>query len=215
MGFGDMILNGGCPMKKRILPFLLAAVLAALMAAPAAAAEAQAAKTVAQRISEIEETYGIAVMDGDMQERGYRGSERSDKADFEANLGQLEAALSRLGAVYTKRLARKTGGVFDVYMLFGKDCPPEIKTSNGRAYESNIDGEVDAWITLRGAPGQVMNAQYIIHEFGHCMEFMLSSKPPEDFSSEEKQPFRNARYTGVLNPLCPFLTHKSLERFIN
>ncbi len=184
-------------MKKRVLALLLTVVLTALMAAPAAAAEAAAAKTVAERIADIEETYGIAVKDGDKQEPGYWGSERSDKADFEANLGQLETALSRVGAVFTKRLARKTGGVYEIYLLFGKECPPEIKSATGRAYEAYYDGEVDSWMTFRGPAGQMLHAQYMVHEFGHCVEFLLAGNPPENYSSKTRQPFRSEQYTGV------------------
>jgi hypothetical protein len=163
--------------------------------APAFAAEA-GAKTIAERIAAIEETYDIAVLDGRQPDRDWSGGERSDKADFEKNLTQLETALGQLGSVFTKRLSRRVPGKFEVYLLFGSDCPSAYKSAVGIAHETYIEEEHDSWIEFLGPAGTSLSAGYMLHEFGHCMEFLLSKDPPSDFTSLSRRPFSNSAYTN-------------------
>jgi hypothetical protein len=181
-------------MSKQLISVILALAAAIGLMAPAFAAET-GTKTIAERIAAIEETYDIVVLDGRKPDRDWAGGGSSDKADFEKNLTELEKALGHLGAVFTKKLSRSVPGEFEVYLLFGSECPDAYKGAVGIAHETYIEEEHDSWIEFLGPAGTSLSAGYMLHEFGHCMEFLLSDDPPDDFTSLTRKPFSNSAYT--------------------
>jgi hypothetical protein len=187
-------------MKKRVISMLLSVAFAAGMILPAVAAAPAEAGSVQERIDYIKETYDIIVKDGRQPQRNWTDDARSGRADFEKNLTELETALKILGAVFTKRLSSKVDGDFEVYLLFGRQCPEPYKNAVGIAHETYIDGEHDTWIEFLGPAGTSLAAGYMLHEFGHCMEFLLTRNPPYDFSSTTRRAFYSSLHTNKAAP---------------